>query len=321
MNGCCPRSSNQSGKPPIERSSIRTRASPRIADQPGQRHGERRQADDRDPEAVEQPAQAAHPKGDEDRRLRGDPLLVNQATHDRGQTHDRRDRQVDLAADDHERHAQDHDRLLDAQLEQVDLVLDRQVAGRGEGVERHDHDEDDRAAGLPSGAAEPGRHVAHRRAPPALDGSPSVLRSRRRSRIQIVRSRPRIDLVRGDRQQDQQPQDRVPQELAHLRQRIRLCCRSSISVAPSSAPIIEPDAAEDVDPADHDRRDHLQLEALGGRDGDVPEARQEHEPGQARRAPRTARMPRRRLAGPASPRSARRPGWSRSRTGAGRTGR
>ena len=38
--------------------------------------------------------------------------------------------------------------------------------------------------------------------------------------------------------------------------------------------------AEDVDAADHDRGDDLQLQPLRGGDGDVAEADQEHEPGQ-----------------------------------------
>ena len=63
----------------------------------------------------------------EDQPERQPAALVERRHHARREAHHRGHRQVDLAGDDHERHGDDDDDLLDRQLEQVDEVVDAQV--------------------------------------------------------------------------------------------------------------------------------------------------------------------------------------------------
>ena len=103
----------------------------------GEGDRQRRQPHDRDPVGVEEPAERTDREGDDDRRARiGTPSVGSHATSTAARPIDRSDRQVDLAAHDDERHGQDDDRLLDAQLEEVDLVLDTEIAGNGGRVVR-----------------------------------------------------------------------------------------------------------------------------------------------------------------------------------------
>ena len=74
-------------------------------------------------------------------------MFVQCGEHSGGPGHHRGDRQVDLTGDDDEGHRNDHDHLLDVQLEQVDEVVDAQIARRLGDVEH-----DDRQQGSPRGA-------------------------------------------------------------------------------------------------------------------------------------------------------------------------
>ena len=72
-------------------------------------------------------------------------------------------------------------------------------------------------------------------------------------------------LVRRDREQDQQPEERVAHELADARASgCRLCWSRSISDRAEQRPDDRADPAEDVDAADDDGGDDLELEALAG---------------------------------------------------------
>ena len=58
--------------------------------------------------------------------------------------------QVNLAADDDEGHDQDHDRLLDAQLEEIHLVADGEEVWDAGDVVRQDYQQDDEEQSLPA---------------------------------------------------------------------------------------------------------------------------------------------------------------------------
>src|SRR5436309_9189477 len=92
---------------------------------------------------------------------------------------------------------------------------------------------------------------------------------------------PEDHLVRRHRQEDEKPEDRVLRERAHRRPTDQAllehvderCAREGAD--DRAAP------PEDIHTADDDGRHHLELETLTGDDGDVPEAHEEEEAGQA----------------------------------------
>ena len=140
--------------------------------------------------------------------------LLPEARHDRGgEAHHRGDRQVDLAVDDDERHRQDHDRLLDAVLPQVDLVLDAQVPGHRDTLQSGRPRRAAARSSRPRSAAAPAHATSHRPPPrlasracgglvPAADPHPRLLEP------------PKDDLVARHREEDEQAQQDVADEVA-----------------------------------------------------------------------------------------------------------
>src|SRR2546428_11184008 len=90
------------------------------------------------------------------------------------------------------------------------------------------------------------------------------------------------DLVRGDREEDQQPEDRVLRERARRRPTEETLLQQVDQRRAKKCLHHRAAATEDVDAADDDGRHDLELQALTGNDRDVPEAHQEEEPGDAR---------------------------------------
>src|SRR5262249_11502268 len=90
-----------------------------VADQPRQGDGEGRQPDIGDPKSIEQAGDRA--RGNSRQDCPGERhAYLEEPGHDTGrQTHDGRYRQVDLAADDNQRHGECDDDLLYRELEHV----------------------------------------------------------------------------------------------------------------------------------------------------------------------------------------------------------
>src|SRR2546428_804142 len=91
------------------------------------------------------------------------------------------------------------------------------------------------------------------------------------------------DLVRRDREEDQQPEDRVLRERARRRPTEETLLQQVDERRAKKCPHHRAAATEDVDTTDDDGRHDLELQALTGNDRDVPEAHQEEKPGDARK--------------------------------------
>ena len=133
----CPRRSNQRGKSPIERSSTSMRAAPRHPISPASVTTSEGRPSLATHQPLISPATAAAARRGDDRQRQRRVALVQRGQHARRPGHHRGDREVDLAGDDDERHRDDDDDLLDVQLEEVDEVVDAEVAARLRQVE-HD---------------------------------------------------------------------------------------------------------------------------------------------------------------------------------------
>ena len=140
------------GKPPYERSSTKTRASPRRPMRPASvttREGRPRRGD---APPLHEPGGAAGGDGDDDGDAERHRLaVVERRQHGGAQAHHRGHRQVDLPGDDDERHHHGDDDLLDRQLEQVDEVVDVEVVLRLRHVEDDGAGEDHQRAASPTG--------------------------------------------------------------------------------------------------------------------------------------------------------------------------
>ena len=133
-------------------------------------------------------------------RRHGDALLDQPAEGAGGQPHHRRDRQVDLSVEDDEGHDEDDDHLLDGEDEQVDLIAHGQEGRRGEGVHRHDAEQQ------PGQESFPGLEAgADRRRHAGESAAAHELRLRFMSRLSTA-TETRIS----------RPSRGVAQELAHL---------------------------------------------------------------------------------------------------------
>ena len=152
-SGSWPMRSNHSGKSPID---VVLHDDPRRAaeaDQPRKRDDERGQAHERDEGALQEAGGRSGEDGDHDCHLERDSTrIVQPGKHAGAEAHDRRDRQVDLAVDDHEGHDHDDDDLLDGELEHVHEVLLSEVEGRERDVHEEDGEEDRRQEQLPAPA-------------------------------------------------------------------------------------------------------------------------------------------------------------------------
>ena len=128
------------------------------------------------------------------------------------QPHHRGDREVDFAADDHERHCQDDDRLLDAELKEVYLVTNSQeVRHPADVVGQHCKQDDEKEALQPRR-----RRMTSR----AMNGN-SFIGRLRPGLVATANSHPHLpqpgqdDGIGGDGDQDQQPQNGVFDEFTH----------------------------------------------------------------------------------------------------------
>ena len=286
-SGSWPSSSNQSGKPPMERSSTRMRVAPRkpispasVTTSDGRPRNATKSALQRG--RRRRPASSATTTASPN----GAPASCSAASTHGREAHHRRDREVDLAVDDHEGHDHDDDHLLDRELEHVHEVAVAEVERRDRDVHEDDDDEDRRSAAAPS-ARRPGGHASvGPRCPAARPRrvcvSPATAQ-RRRSRWPTAKSTATAMRISA-------PRMRVAPELADLLgTRSRLWSRMSIRTAPSSAPTSVPAPPTMLTPPTTAAAIGRELEALPGRHGDVAEAGQEQEAGQARERRRRRR--------------------------------
>src|SRR5437899_779661 len=93
------------------------------------------------------------------------------------------------------------------------------------------------------------------------------------------------ELVRCHRQENEDPEDGVLQERAHYWPAQEALLEQVDERRAEKRSHHRARAAEDIHAADHDGRDRLELEPLAGDDGDVPEAHQEKETGEAGESP------------------------------------
>ena len=118
----------------------------------GQRDDERRDAEARDHEPVEQSDEGAEPQRGEHREHRSDVALHDQHRHHRGaEPAHRADRQVDLAQQQEEHDADRdgrHGRLLQHQVGEVAGAQEPVVLELEEGPDRPDHQQHEKRAGL-----------------------------------------------------------------------------------------------------------------------------------------------------------------------------
>ncbi len=196
--------SNHSGKPPMERSSTSTRAAPRHPMSPASVTT----SDGRPSLATHhpwmRPATAAAQSAASTASGEGDIVFVQGGQHAGRPRHHRCDREVDLAGDDDERHRHDDDHLLDVQLEEVDEVVDAEVAARLGDVEDDRSQQDHAEQQLPRVTASPAQP-----SPPPRGSARASVRAAARSRRPTAMSS-------SDGQEDQRAEDRVAPELADL---------------------------------------------------------------------------------------------------------
>ena len=205
-----PRRSNQLGNPPIGAVLDEHAGGTPPTDQPGQRDDERRQPEAGDAPAVDEAGDGGRERAR--RRWPREPARRARAAVARtaaDQRHHRSDGEVDLAGDDDERHRDDDDHLLDVELEQVDEVVDAEVAGRLRDVE-----DDDRGR-MPASRSS---HV-YRRAQLAMCDAAFHQAARDVLPPPPLAEAPGDRHVEDDGQQDQRAEDRVTPELADLRER------------------------------------------------------------------------------------------------------
>src|SRR5918999_1899981 len=143
---------------------------PPETDQPGERDDQRREAELRDEQPLDEAGGGAGEERNRHRELEGEAVLVQRGEHACGEGHHRGDREVDFAVDDDERHDHDDDHLLDRELEHVREVDRPEVERRQRDVHEDDGDEDRRQEQLPAPAPET---VTHRPPPPARAARPT----------------------------------------------------------------------------------------------------------------------------------------------------
>ena len=123
---------------------------PAVGGERAERDRERRQTDDRDEEAVQEPEPGGDEQADERREPDVGARFVNLADHDDRDGEDRRDRDVDLARDDDEREPERHQADEDVRRRQVEQVQLRQEERRERAAPEADRDDQQDEHRLPA---------------------------------------------------------------------------------------------------------------------------------------------------------------------------
>src|SRR5579863_5301325 len=163
--------------------------------------------------------------------------------HDAGrEAHHRRDRKVDLAADDHERHGQRDNALLDRELEQIDEIAHAEEIARIETVQRDDRDQQREHRRFP--ASEHRGRAGHRSAPRSFGASSRIFSS---ERAQRARRRCRMTASLATASKIKRPSTASSQN-SLMPSRKRDCSKVPINTAPSIAPATVPEPPKMLTP-------------------------------------------------------------------------
>ena len=158
-----------------------------------ERDDERRQSAEADQRAVEQAAAQADGQRAGNRDHRRLPALQQHAEHDAGERHDRPDRQIDAAGDDHVGQADRDDRVDAGLLDDVEQVRDREEVRRQRPQHRAQRQQADQRA--ETARPHPSTPTAARRRPRRSGRSGQVPTTQRRAQDLLLRRRLRIELV------------------------------------------------------------------------------------------------------------------------------